>query len=317
MRTIGIYSGNFQPPHKGHYAAYTRLKQVAGPDTFVVTTDLDPTIEAALHFGDKEQILVRHGIPDSHIKKVRNLKNPIEILDNFDPETTVIIYALNKKSAHEKISSSDYFKPLDISNGQLRPFKHNSYIITVDEDIRAKNKEGNLKIYTSKNIREALGSHRFTKEDKVWWFKQFFGWFDLGLFELLKNKYTNAHQSDVFEKPTKFEEPTDNIKESLSKEIVKILNELMSDPPSIATDSPPGAPDLEVKSDAEKRAEDQKNKLNLVDKKRQAERDLDSLEKDLKWKQSDVIRKRKDEVPNKRKEIDTINQQITQTNQIG
>ena len=259
MKTIGIYPLQGQPPHLGYKKAYEKLKHYAGPDTFVVTTDFDPSVKAPLHFGDKEQILARHNIPSSHIKKVKDLKNPIEVLDNFDPETTVVIFAMNKTEASRILQSNPYFKSFTSSESHLLPFKHHSYIIIVDDSLIAKDKEGKQKVYTSKNIREALGSHRFTKNQKEKWFKTFFGWFDLGLFELLKNKYTHAHQSDVFE-PTedlpdengnnKFSPTTETMKEILAKEIISILNELMSSPPSIATDGSFGPDSIATDKDA-------------------------------------------------------------------
>jgi len=233
MRTIGILPSTCQPPHKGHFKAYELLKRAAGPDTYVVTTDYDPSIEAPIHFGDKEQILVRHGIDDSHIKKVKNLNTSWEVLNNYDPLTTIVIYGLNARDAQKKISSpSKYYEYLLGAQGHLRPYKQRAYILIIDDNLREKSKIGTLKVYTSQNVREALGSHRFTNEQKQKWFKKFFGWFDLGLFELLKNKYTNAHQS-----ADGIESDMPDIKEELKKEICKILNELMGSPPSIAADS--------------------------------------------------------------------------------
>ncbi len=303
MKIIGIYPGNFQPPHKGHYDSYKRIRSFVGPDTFVVTTDYDPSIVAPLHFGDKEQILVRHGIPDSHIKKVKNVNTPWEVLNNYDPKTTVVIYALNQKEAEKKIRSSKYYEDLGLkTNKDLLPFKQRAYIFVINDS-----RVGN-RIFSSKNVREALGSHRFTNEQKKKWFKHFFGWFDLGLFELLKDKYTNAQQSDVFAQP-----PSD-IKEELKKEVEKIMNELMGSPPSIATDdsSYDSAPTVDnMKSDAEKRKEASQNRMDLIKQKSQAERELKAIQTDRKWKEKSLLNLRKDQEPNKRKEIDTLNQQIS------
>ena len=302
MKTIGIYPGTFQPPHKGHFKAYEQLKGAAGPDTYVVTTDYDPSIEAPLHFGDKEQILVRHGVDDSHIKQVKNLNTPWEVLDNYDPMTTIVIYGLNQQEADKKIRHSRYYQHLLGAQGHLKPYKQAAYILVIND-----NRVGN-RVFSSKNVREALGSHRFTNEQKQKWFKHFFGWFDLGLFELLRNKYTDAHQSaDGIETPT-------DMKEELKKEICKILNELMGSPPSIATDSSfgPGSVATDTQTPTEKAAAEKDARDTLVQQKKQAERDLDTLNTDLKWKQSDVIRKRKDELPNKRKELDALNKQLAQ-----
>lgn len=308
MKTIGIYPGQFQPPHRGHLAAYKKLRQIAGPDTFVVTTDYDPSIEAPLHYGDKEQILVRHGIPDSHIRQVRNLLNPKEVLDNFDPETTAVILAVNKPTADKLINKSSYYKGIGFAGGNLQPYKQQMYVLIVDDNLKTKDKTGNVKVYTSKNIREALGSHRFTHEQKRWWFQLFFNWFDLGLFELLKNKYTNAQQSDATIAP-----PV-NVKEELTKEVSKILSELLGLPSDSSTDSSDQLTAQDISQDAaEKRREANQQKQDLIKQKQQSERDLKSMETDLKWKKNSVLSLRKDQLPNKRKELDDLSKQISQT----
>lgn len=317
MRTIGIYPGNFQPPHIGHKKSYEKLKQYAVSDTFVITTDYDPSVDAPLHFGDKEQILVRHGIPGSHIRKVKNLNNPVEVLENFDPETTVVIYGLGKKDASAKLTASNYYKLLSSVGSNLLPYKSQSYIVIVNDDITIRDREGKARVYTSKNIREALGSQRFTKKQKEAWFKEFFGWFDLGLFELLKNKYESAYQSDVFEKPSTTEIPPEDVKEILSREIINILNEYMSSPPSIATDTESNDGDVDfgmdaLKTDAEKRKEDAQKRTDLTQQKKQAED-----EKKMHFRQAqrdkssyhnyDKYTKRQDD-----QKLASINKQLTQ-----
>lgn len=306
MKTIGIYPCNAQPPHRGHFESYKQLRRIAGPDTFVVTTDFDPSIEAPLHFGDKEQILVRHGIPDSHIRQVKNLFNPVEILENYDPETTVVIYGFNQPNTNKLINKSSYYKGLGFAGSQLKPFKYQSYILTIDDS-----KIGN-KIYSSKNIRESLGSHRFTNEQKEKWFRHFFGWFDLGLFELLKNKYTNAHQSDSL-----VPNPKNDMRETLTKEITDILNELMGQPPSIATDISWGNDNsiaTDTQSSTDQTSINKANVQNLVQQEKQAENDKKrnlsqyKRDKDSAYNYDKYLRKQDQE------KIDNLKKQIAQPN---
>jgi hypothetical protein len=313
MKTIGIYPGTFQPPHKGHYKSYQQLKNVSGPDTFVITTDYDPTLVAPLHFGDKEQILVRHGMDASHIRRVKNINTPWEVLDNFDPLSTTVIYALNAADAKKKVESpSGYYAYLLGVREQLRPYQQRAYIFVVNDNIKEKNSVGNEKIYTSQNVREALGSYRFTDKQKGMWFKKFFGWYDLGLFELLKNKYTNAHQSSDGAEPV--DTPSINVKEELQKEICKILNELMGSPPSIATDSSfgPGSIATDTKSSSDQMAANKANKASLIQQKKQAMDDKEKNQTQYKRDKDSVhnydtyLRKQDDE------KIRNINKQITQ-----
>ena len=319
-KIIGIYPGQFQPPHRGHLAAYKRLQQYSRENTFVITTDYDPTINAPLHFGDKEQILTRLGISSNRIKKVTKLIDPEthkfiqpeEILRDFDEKTTTVIYALQSSVAKNLLKHSDYYKSVIGVGGKYEPYKKHSYILIVDDSII----DG--RVVTSDKIREALGSHKWTKEQKEEFFKHFFGWFDLGLFELLKNKYTNAQQSNIQVTPPEggqevFPTAPENIREILSTEIVNILNELMGLPSSTPTDSgqPSIASDPEtIKTDAEKRKEDADKKLAAQTQKSASERELKSMEGDRKWKEKDIITLKKDKIPNKRKEINALNQQL-------
>src|SRR5579864_4229067 len=103
MKVIGIYPGNFQPATKAHLLAYKNLKQISGADTFVVTTDKTPTQDAPLNFGDKQQILVRHGVPASHVVQVNDWKHPDEVFRNFAEDKTKVVFALNNKEAESVI----------------------------------------------------------------------------------------------------------------------------------------------------------------------------------------------------------------------
>lgn len=109
MKKIGVYPGNFQPATRTHYEVYKKLQSLAGVDTFVATTDREPTPEAPLNFGDKEQIWVRHGVAASHIVKVESLPTfdtsnaqewkPKELFSKFSAAHTVAIFVLNEKEA--------------------------------------------------------------------------------------------------------------------------------------------------------------------------------------------------------------------------
>src|SRR5271157_2061334 len=101
MKHIGVYASNFQPATRAHFEVYKRLKSIVGDDCYIATTDREPTTDAPLNFGDKEQVWVRHGVPASRIVKVASLPidnvgktiewKPIEIFNNFSDEQTAAI----------------------------------------------------------------------------------------------------------------------------------------------------------------------------------------------------------------------------------
>ena len=124
MKTIGIYNGHFQPPTRAHLGVYKKLRQIVGPDVFIVTTDHTPTPDAPLNFGDKEQIWVRHGIPSSHIVRVRDWERPTEIFNNFSNDHTSVIFALNPKEAEDlpvKKGTSGQIKSPSVVKEELSP----------------------------------------------------------------------------------------------------------------------------------------------------------------------------------------------------
>ena len=384
MKKIGIYPGNFQPATRAHLEVYKRLKSMVGVDSFIATTDREPTPEAPLNFGDKEQIWVRHGVPASHIVQISTLPvddavkaaewRPKEVLTNFSGEHTIVICVFNEKEAElfarrkgkvntsngmtaktvkevrdimkelSGVKSSDknstggenreawlnpdgtpqYFQPYKANEHDLKPFNEHAYIVVLD-DSRIQGKP-----VSTTNIRDVLGSPRYNDDQKKKFFRWVFGWFDVGLYQLVTTKFKSAHQvalpaeprqssaTDIATEPTPTKPASIPIssKKRIEEMVYDVLEEIMDEDYSTTINTPDSTDNMTAGVDGEKslaqqRADAAKQKQDLVTQKGQAERDLKGLETDLKWKQSDILRKRKDELPNKRKELDDLNKQIS------
>lgn len=298
MKTIGIYPGNFQPPTKAHFQSYKRLRQVAGPDTFVVTTDRSPTPEAPMNVGDKEQLWVRHGVPASSIQKTHDWQHPDEVYHNFSADHTAAIFALNPtdaaKVAQRKSMSSqlknnpetdniqmseiegkpvdkevwlnsggepNYFQPYKGNEDSMKPFKEHAYVMVVDDS-----KIDGRPVSTS-NIRQVFGSPRYTEDAKKKFFRFIFGWFDEGLYMLMTNKFRNAHQVAGKEEPSlPSESPrvatSPSFKENVTKMVHEILKEIMDEDYSSSTTSTTGGSsttDMATSLDTQKTPEQQRS----------------------------------------------------------
>lgn len=370
MKKIGIYPGSFQPATRAHLEAYKRLKSVVGTDCFIATTDREPTSDAPLNFGDKQQIWTRHGVPSNNIIRIASLPTdeggksiswrPKEIFNNFSSKQTIAICVFNemesllfrrkgttatisgmsagtikeiknifKELSGEKQSgetwvkpdgSAQYFQPYKGNEQSLRPFEEHTYVMILD-DSKIQGKPT-----STKNIRNVLGSTRYDENKKKKFFRWVFGWFDIGLYQLMTTKFKKAHQvaspgdetltqSDVIGLTT---ETLSHIpKRKLENMVYEILDEIMMDEDYSTTINEPDSTTDNItagvngeKSPAQQRADANKAKQDLVKKKGQAERDLKGLKTDLDWKKSDILRKRKDELPNKRKELDDLNKQL-------
>jgi hypothetical protein len=221
--------------------------------------------------------------------------------------------------------SLQYFQPYKGNERMLKPFNEHAYIVVLD-DSRIQGKP-----VSTNNIRDALGSPRYNENQKKKFFRWLFGWFDIGLYELMTFKFRAAHQvalpaepqpSSAVDNantptPTKPARIPISSKKRLEEMVYEVLEEIMMDEdysttinePDSTTDNMTAGVDGE-KSPAQQRSDATKAKQDLVKKKGQAERDLKGLKTDLDWKQSDVLRKRKDELPNKRRELDDLNKQL-------
>jgi hypothetical protein len=360
MKTIGIYPGNFQPAHRGHVEVYSKLRQVVGPDVFVTTTDRTPTPEAPLNFGEKESIWVRHGVPASHIFKVDNWKQPKEIYMKISQEHTNGIFALTEKEIeelkvvkrppsgnpppgheHKDLHSVEvwthgdgqahYFQPYKGNEHEMESLKKHAYVMVVEDNMI----DG--KPISTANVREGLGSPRYTEEQKKRFFKWAFGWFDIGLFQLLYDKFRSALKtSQGSETQTATPHPatvaTGNIPNisapniAVTEEVNNIVRDMTTDENLNKfidefmnnTNTPQGEDPLDSllggdssPGEAQRQQDTIKARQDVVKAKSAAERELSSLKADAKWKEADLKRKKQDEIPDKRKEIDTLSRQVS------
>jgi hypothetical protein len=110
-KTIVIYSGRFQPFHKGHYAAYEKLVSKFGAsNVYIGTSDKSDGGKSPFNFKEKVVIMGKmFGIAPSKIVQVSNPYAPKEILSKFDGKTTAYIAAVGDKDASRL--AGKYFKP--------------------------------------------------------------------------------------------------------------------------------------------------------------------------------------------------------------
>jgi len=116
-KAIVVYSGRFQPFHKGHYAAYQKLVSKFGANNvYIGTSDKSDGGKSPFNFKEKVVIMGKmFGIPPSKIVQVSNPYAPKEILSKFDGKTTAYIAAVGEKDANRL--AGKYFKPYKDKTG--------------------------------------------------------------------------------------------------------------------------------------------------------------------------------------------------------
>ena len=110
-KVVVVYSGRFQPFHKGHYATYDHLVKKFGKDNvYIGTSDVTDNKKSPFGFKEKKAIMMKmFGIQSNKIFNVRNPYAPQEILNKFDSETTGFITVVGEKDSSRL--SGKYFTP--------------------------------------------------------------------------------------------------------------------------------------------------------------------------------------------------------------
>ena len=110
-KTIVVYSGRFQPFHKGHFATYDNLIKKFGKDSvYIATSNKTDNQKSPFNFKEKKLIMQKmFGIPSNKIVEVRNPYAPMEVLASYPEETTGFITVVGEKD--EMRLSGKYFTP--------------------------------------------------------------------------------------------------------------------------------------------------------------------------------------------------------------
>jgi hypothetical protein len=110
-KVVVVYSGRFQPFHKGHYATYEHLVKKFGKDNvYIGTSDVTDNKKSPFGFKEKKAIMQKmFGIPSNKIVQIKNPYAPQEILNKYDSDTTGFITVVGEKDSSRL--SGKYFTP--------------------------------------------------------------------------------------------------------------------------------------------------------------------------------------------------------------
>jgi hypothetical protein len=108
---VVVYSGRFQPFHKGHYATYDNLVRKFGKDSvYIGTSNVTDSKKSPFNFKEKKVIMTTmFGIPSNKIVNIKNPYAPEEILKKYDEDTTGLIVVVGEKDQNRL--SGKYFTP--------------------------------------------------------------------------------------------------------------------------------------------------------------------------------------------------------------
>ena len=110
-KVVVVYSGRFQPFHKGHYATYDHLVKKFGKDNvYIGTSDVTDNKKSPFGFKEKKAIMQKmFGISSNKIVQIKNPYAPQEILNKYNSDTTGFITVVGEKDSSRL--SGKYFTP--------------------------------------------------------------------------------------------------------------------------------------------------------------------------------------------------------------
>ena len=110
-KKVVVYSGRFQPFHKGHYATYQYLvKQFGSDSVYIGTSNKTDNIKSPFNFKEKKMVMMKmFGIPSNKIIEIKNPYAPKEIIGKFDKDTTAFVAVVGEKDRYRL--KGKYFEP--------------------------------------------------------------------------------------------------------------------------------------------------------------------------------------------------------------
>ena len=210
---VGIYPGRFQPFGKHHYATFKWLQKLFGTkNTYVVTSNKVERGKSPFNFREKSVIIKKHGVPSNKVVQIRNPYRADEVLRNYDPKTTAVVYLVGKKDASRL--SGKYFQDYKKNRNNLVGFDQHSYVLIAPHySAKIGGKE-----LSGTTIRHHLGSKENSLKDKKKFFKQLMGFNDNRLFKLITGRLSEKIHGVPFyiNKDDKDLEEQINLKEEIN-----------------------------------------------------------------------------------------------------
>jgi len=195
-KVIAVFSGRFQPFHRGHYDAYMYMVNKFGKENVYIGTSnvVDPP-RSPFTFVEKKKIMTTmFKIPSNRIVQIKNPYKPEEILKKFDKNKTAYVAGVSQKDKDRlSMGKKHYFIPYRKSDN-LKPLDENGYVEVIPS---SKFKTGGENISGTK-VRQIFSSTRRADESKKKYFEKMYGKFDKSIYELIIRKLSKLQEGGAY-----------------------------------------------------------------------------------------------------------------------
>jgi glycerol-3-phosphate cytidylyltransferase-like family protein len=99
---VVIYPGRFHPFHIGHGKVYQYLKKnFAGAKVYIASSNKTDAHKSPFAFDEKKKMMMLAGVDPNAIVQTKVPYVATEITDRFDPDNTIVVYAVSEKDMAE------------------------------------------------------------------------------------------------------------------------------------------------------------------------------------------------------------------------
>jgi len=139
QKTVVILPGGFHPFHPGHLSLYTSAqKMFPGADVYYAATN--DKANRPFDIADKARLAQIAGVPAGHFVQVKSPFQAKEITTNYDPATTVLVFARSVKDQDEpphaggikKDGNPAYLQPYSKNPAPMNQHGYIAYLPTVE-----------------------------------------------------------------------------------------------------------------------------------------------------------------------------------------
>ena len=190
MTVVAVFSGRFQPFHRGHYQVYEHLRNRFGRNnTYIGTSNKVDPPRSPFTFDQKKKIITSlFDVPHENVVEVKNPYGPKEILDQYDPETTAYVSAVSEKDKG-RLLGSDYFNEYPPEDGELIGYRDGGYVYTTPMagfTFRGDEISGT-------RVREAFRTDDIPEQEKKDFFRYIYGTFNQEIYDLMTKRLTESN----------------------------------------------------------------------------------------------------------------------------
>ena len=195
-KVVGIYGGRYQPFGPHHFKTYKWLKSKVD-DAYITTSNIKKPPRHPMNFSEKVRHMVKMGVPKNRIIKAASPLKAEEVLKKYDPKTTAVIYIFGEKDAgrlsggKKKDGSPSYFQDYNKNKRNLKGYEeHGYFMVAPHQSVKVGGKEVSGTV-----MRDLLGSPKIEDKDRPKLFKQAFGYFDKGVYNMMTNKFRKLYET--------------------------------------------------------------------------------------------------------------------------